>query len=108
MTLRTTFAKPCSAFSSPSLCEVLVPPLREGLQRFQSQACLSRALWPCCDDTSSDDDEHNTDNVLLLLFADALVARVLLAGLSEVDELSITLCCRDASPKTSHAARSLY
>ena len=51
-------------------------------------------MWPCCDDTSSDDDEHNTDNTLLPLFADALIAPALLAGLTEVGELYIALGCR--------------
>ena len=91
--LGTTFAIPCPAFCSPPSCEVLVPSLRERQQRFQSQACVSRAMWACCDDTSSDDDEHNTDNMLLLLFADAFIAPALFAGLSEVDELKIALGC---------------
>ena len=47
-----------------------VPSRRERTQLFQSQACCSRAMWPCCDFTSSDGDEHNTDNNFLLLFAD--------------------------------------
>ena len=53
-------------------------------------------MWVCCADSSSDDDEHNTCNTLLLLFADALVALALLADLSEVDELMVTLSCRFA------------
>ena len=48
----------------------------------------------CCDDTSSDDD-HNASDVLLLLCAD-LIALVLLAGLSDVDELMAALGCRFA------------
>ena len=75
---------------------MLVPSFRERLQRIQSQACLSRPVWPCCDDTSDDDDEHSTDNSLLLVFADAFSAPALLAGLSGVDELKIALCCRFA------------
>ena len=54
-------------------------------------------LAPSCgpaDDTSSDDDDHNTSNVLLLLCADALIAPVLLAGLSDLDELKVALGCR--------------
>ena len=66
------------------------------MQRFQSQANRSRALWPCFDDTSSDDDEHNTNNTLILLFADAFIALALLDGLTEVDELYIALGCRFA------------
>ena len=50
-------------------------------------------MWACCDDTSSDDGEHNTSNALLLLIADALIAPVLLAGLSDVDELMVALGC---------------
>ena len=53
-------------------------------------------MWSCCEDTSSDDDEHNTDNTLLLLVADALIAPVLLSGLSDVDELMVALGCRFA------------
>ena len=53
-------------------------------------------MWPCCDDTSSDDNEHNTGNILLLLFADADIAPVLLAGLSDVEVLYIALGCRFA------------
>ena len=48
----------------------------------------------CCDDTSSDDD-HNASNILLLLCAD-LIELVLLAGLSDVDELMAALGCRFA------------
>ena len=88
---------------------MLVPSLRKRLQRFQSQACLSRATRPCCDDTS-DHDEHNTDNTQLLLFADAFVAPALLVCLSEVDELLIALDCRFALDiKTDlHLILSLY
>ena len=50
-------------------------------------------MWACCADTSSDDGEHNTSNTLLLLFADALIAPVLLTGLSDVDELMVALGC---------------
>ena len=63
----------------------------ERTQRFQSQACRSRAMWPCCDFTSSDDDEHNTDNNFLLLFADIAITPTLLKGLSEIDVLHIAL-----------------
>ena len=50
----------------------------------------------CCDDSSSDDDEHNTSNSLLLLCAYALIAPVLLSGLSEANELGFALGCRFA------------
>ena len=50
----------------------------------------------CCGDTSSDDDVHNTSNSLLLLCADAIIAPVLLSGLSDVDELMVALGCRFA------------
>ena len=63
---------------------------------FQSQACCSCAMWPCCDITSSDDDEHNTDNNFLLLFADVAITPTLLEGLTEVDVLHIALGCRFA------------
>ena len=46
-------------------------------------------MWACCDDTLSDDDEHNTSNSFLLLCADALIAPVLLSGLTDVDELTV-------------------
>ena len=68
---------------------MLVPSKRERTQRSQSQACCSRAMWPCCDYTSSDDDEHNTDNNFLLLFADVDITPTLLARLSEIDVLRI-------------------
>ena len=48
-------------------------------------------MWACCDDTSSD--EHNTSNTLVLFFADALIATVLLTGLSDVDELTVAPGC---------------
>ena len=51
-------------------------------------------MWACCDDTSSDD-VHNTSNTFLLLCAD-LIAPVLQAGLTEVDELKVVLGCRFA------------
>ena len=73
-----------------------VPSRRERTQLFQSQACYSRAMWPCCDFTSSDDDEHNTDNNFLLLFADVDITPTLLEGLTEVDVLHIALGCRFA------------
>ena len=63
---------------------------------FQSEACRSRAMWPCCDITSSDDDEHNTDSNFLLLFADVDITPTLLEGLTEVDVLHIALGCRIA------------
>ena len=50
----------------------------------------------CCDDTTSNDDEHNTDNSALLLFGHALVAPVLLSGLSVTHELLVSLTCRFA------------
>ena len=53
-------------------------------------------MWPFCDDTSSDDDDHNTSNGPLLLCADALIAPVRLAGLTDVDELKVALGCRFA------------
>ena len=53
-------------------------------------------LGTCGDDTFSDDEEHNIDNTLLLLVADALIAAVLLSGLSDVDELMVALGCRFA------------
>ena len=73
-----------------------VPSEWERTQRFQSQACRSRAVWPCCDYTSSDDVEHNTDNNFLLLFADVDITPTLLEGLSEVDVLRIAIGCRFA------------
>ena len=83
-----------------SVCTVLmgastVPP---GMHTafFQSQACCSCAMWPCCDITSSDDDEHNTDSNFLLLFADVDITPTLLEGLTEVDVLHIALGCRFA------------
>ena len=63
---------------------------------FSVSSQLQPSWWPFCDDTSSDDDEHNTGNTLLLLFADAYIAPALLAGLTEVDELYISLGCRFA------------
>ena len=54
--------------------------------QLQDLACL--AMWACFDDTTSDDDEHSTSNAFLLLCGDALVAPVLLSGLTKVDELS--------------------
>ena len=50
-------------------------------------------MWACCDDTSSDDD-HNTSNAFLC--ADHLIAPVLHAGLTDVDELKVALGCRIA------------
>ena len=47
-------------------------------------------MWACCEDTSYDDD-HNTSNALLLLCANALIAPVLLAGLSDVVELKVVV-----------------
>ena len=73
-----------------------VPPYRKRTQRFQSQACRSHAMWPCCDFTSSDDDEHNTDNNFLLLFADVGIMPTLLEGLTEADVPHIALGCRFA------------
>ena len=46
-----------------------------------------------CDVPSSDDDDHNTSNKLLLSCAHALVAPVLLCGLTELDELATALSC---------------
>ena len=43
-----------------------------------------------------EDVDHNTSNALLLLCGDALIAPVLLAGLSDVDELKVALGCRFA------------
>ena len=64
------------------------PPCPRSMWReIQLQALACTTLWACCDDTSSDDDDHNTSNPLLFLCADALVAPVLLAGLSDVEEL---------------------
>ena len=63
---------------------------------FQSQACCSCAMWPCCDITSSDDDEHNTHSNFLLLFVDVDITPTLLEGLTEVDVLHIALGCRFA------------
>ena len=65
--------------------------------RFLRQAAIRVAMWACCDDTTSDD-EHNTDDAALLLFDHALVAPVLLSGLSATDELLVALTCRFASP----------
>ena len=73
-----------------------VPSRRERTQLIQSQACCSRAMWPCCDITSSDDDEHNTDSNFLLLFADVGIMPTLLDGLTDVDVLHIALGCRFA------------
>ena len=53
-------------------------------------------MWACCEDTSSDDDDHDTGNFLLLLCAHALVAVVLLSGMSEADELLVALTWRFA------------
>ena len=39
------------------------------------------------------DDDHNTSNALLLLCAHALVAPVLLSGMTEADELVVALTC---------------
>ena len=41
-------------------------------------------------------DHHNTSNALLLLCADALIAPVLHAGLTDLDELKVALGCRFA------------
>ena len=49
----------------------------------------------CCDDTSSDDDDHNTSNAFLLLCADALIALVLLARLSDVGSPSAAIFALD-------------
>ena len=43
-----------------------------------------------------DDDDHNTSNAFLLLCADALVGLVVLAGLTDLDELKVALGCRFA------------
>ena len=53
-------------------------------------------LETCGDDLFSDEEEHNIDNPLLLLVADALIAPVILSGLSDVDELMVALGCRFA------------
>ena len=53
-------------------------------------------MWGCCADSASDDEKHNTRNAFLLLCADALVAPVLLSGLTDVDELMVALGCRFA------------
>ena len=60
-------------------------------REIQLQALPCLAMWACCDDISSDDDEHNTSNAFLLLCADAFIAPVLLARLTDVDELLVAL-----------------
>ena len=53
-------------------------------------------MWACCDDASSDDEVHNTSNASLLLCEDALIASVLLGGLTDLDELKVSLGYRFA------------
>ena len=53
-------------------------------------------MWACCDDISSDDDEHNTSNAFVLLGAKTLIALVLLAGLADVDGITVAMGCRFA------------
>ena len=90
-----------SLLSHPAASYILflclrVPATRFCTRPFQSQACCSFAMWPCCDITSSDDDEHNTDSNFFLLFADVGITPTLLEGLTEVDVLHIALGCRFA------------
>ena len=46
--------------------------------------------------SSDDDEEHNINNTFLLLIADARIAPMVLAGLSDVEEILIALGCRFA------------
>ena len=60
-------------------------------REIQRQVLALSAMWACCGDTSPDDDD-----AFLLLCADAPIAPVLLAGLTDVDELMVVLGCRFA------------
>ena len=87
------FVKPVGAATAPRAPTPSVP---RAVAVDPRQAATCVAMWACCDDTSSDDDEHNTSNSFLLLCADALIAPMLLSGLSDVDELMVALGCRFA------------
>ena len=75
---------------------MLVPSKREKHTAFSDSSQPQPSYVPCCDDASSGDDEHNTGNSLLHMLADADIAPVLLAGLSDVDVLYAALGCRFA------------